>query len=219
MPADKINRPFKIILSSGPRGGKSVISKKIAEWFSNEYLVFVIPETARELFDMGLIFDDNPYEAQKSIIRRQLIKEKEIFDKLSTSVDSNKTIVVFDRTCIDAGTFLPVEEFSKLLQEENLTKDDIASNLHDALVLHMQSVAVTRPEFYEKRNQASSVIRRESAVEAAFSDEKIFKAYEQYKNIFKDHILIKATDKIEEKSETVYKVISEFIKSSSMFSY
>ena len=123
MPADKINRPFKIILSSGPRGGKSVISKKIAEWFSDEYLVFVIPETARELFDMGLIFDDNPYEAQKSIIRRQLIKEKEIFDKLSTSVDSNKTIVVFDRTCIDAGTFLPVEEFSKLLQEENLTKD------------------------------------------------------------------------------------------------
>ena len=83
----------------------------------------------------------------------------------------------------------------------------------------MQSVAVTRPEFYEKRNQASSVIRRESAVEAAFSDEKIFKAYEQYKNIFKDHILIKATDKIEEKSETVYKVISEFIKSSSTFSY
>ena len=51
MPADKINGPFKIILSSGPRGGKSVISKKIAEWFSDEYLVFVIPETARELFE------------------------------------------------------------------------------------------------------------------------------------------------------------------------
>ena len=49
--------------------------------------------------------------------------------------------------------------------------------------------------------------------------EKSYNSLMMYKNIFKDHILIKATDKIEEKSETVYKVISEFIKSSSTFSY
>ena len=49
MLADKKKEPYKIILSSGPRGGKSVISKKIAEWFSEEYNVHIISETAREL--------------------------------------------------------------------------------------------------------------------------------------------------------------------------
>ena len=106
MLADKKKEPYKIILSSGPRGGKSVISKKIAEWFSEEYKVHIISETARELFDAGIVFEDNPYEAQKAIIRQQLIKEKELFDMLYQN-DNNidKTIVVFDRTCIDAGTF------------------------------------------------------------------------------------------------------------------
>lgn len=219
MSAEKNNEPFKIILSSGPRGGKSVISKKISEWFSDEYKVFIIAETARELFDSGLIFDNSPYEAQKAIIRRQLVKEKELFDNLSANYDINKTIVVFDRTCIDAGTFLSDDEYSRLLQEENLTEDDIAVNLHGALVLHMQSIAVTRPDFYEERNQSSSVIRRESAVEAASSDEKIFLAYEKYKNIFQRHIVIQATDKIEEKFAAVQKTISDFIKFSSKFSY
>ena len=213
MLADKKKEPYKIILSSGPRGGKSVISKKIAEWFSEEYKVHIISETARELFDAGIVFEDNPYEAQKAIIRQQLIKEKELFDMLYQN-DNNidKTIVVFDRTCIDAGTFLTHDEFICLLEEENLSEDDIAAYLHGAIVLHMQSMAVTQPDFYEKCNQASSVVRRESAAEAAASDEKIFKAYENYKNIFKKHILIQATEKIEEKSEIVRKTIIDFIK-------
>ena len=213
MLADKKKEPYKIILSSGPRGGKSVISKKIAEWFSEEYKVHIISETARELFDAGIVFEDNPYEAQKAIIRRQLIKEKELFDMLYQN-DNNidKTIVVFDRTCIDAGTFLTRDEFICLLEEENLSEDDIAAYLHGAIVLHMQSMAVTQPDFYEKCNQASSVVRRESAAEAAASDEKIFKAYENYKNIFKKHIIVQATEKIEEKSEIVRKTIIDFIK-------
>ena len=108
--------------------------------------------------------------------------------------------------------FLTHDEFICLLEEENLSEDDIAAYLHGAIVLHMQSMAVTQPDFYEKRNQASSVVRRESAAEAAASDEKIFKAYEKYKNIFKKHILVQATEKIEEKSEIVRKTIIDFIK-------
>lgn len=216
---DKKKDPFKIILSSGPRGGKSVISKKIAEWFSSEYNVYIIAETARELFDEGLIYDNSPYEAQKSIIQRQLVKEKALFNKLYLNDDLDKTIVVFDRTCIDAGTFLSRDEYSRLLNEINLTVDDIAEFLHGAFVIHMQSMAVTNPKYYEERNRLSSVLRRESATEAAASDEKIFLAYEEYKNIFKKHTIITATDKIEEKAEAVKKAISEFIKSSSTSSY
>ena len=43
MLADKIKEPYKIILSSGPRGGKSVISKKIAEIITfPQFLSFII---------------------------------------------------------------------------------------------------------------------------------------------------------------------------------
>ena len=76
------SKPYKIILSSGPRGGKSVIAKKINEWFSKEYSVHIIAETARELFDGGLIYSDSPYKAQRAIIHRQLEKEREVLTKL-----------------------------------------------------------------------------------------------------------------------------------------
>ena len=138
------SKPYKIILSSGPRGGKSVIAKKINEWFSKEYSVHIIAETARELFDGGLIYSDSPYKAQRAIIHRQLEKEREVFEKISASgQDLSKTIVVFDRTCIDAITFISDDEFSMLLKEENLSSDDIAAYLHGAYVLHLQSLAVT----------------------------------------------------------------------------
>ena len=215
----KKQEPFKIILCSGPRGGKSVIARKITEWFSNEYKVYIIAETARELFDAGLIYENSPYEAQKAIIQKQLLKEKELFEKIYLNSSLDRTIVVFDRTCIDAGTFLSPDEYARLLNELNLTKDDIAMYLHGSFVIHMQSMAVTQPEYYDKRNQLSSVLRRESAAEAAASDEKIFLAYEKYKDIFKKHIMIEATDKIEDKSAAVKNAISEFIKFSSKSSY
>ena len=151
--------------------------------------------------------------------KKQLLKEKELFEKIYLNSSLDRTIVVFDRTCIDAGTFLSPDEYARLLNELNLTKDDIAMYLHGSFVIHMQSMAVTQPEYYDKRNQLSSVLRRESAAEAAASDEKIFLAYEKYKDIFKKHIMIEATDKIEDKSAAVKNAISEFIKFSSKSSY
>ena len=207
------SKPYKIILSSGPRGGKSVIAKKINEWFSKEYSVHIIDETARELFDGGLIYSDSPYKAQRAIIHRQLEKEREVFEKISASgQDLSKTIVVFDRTCIDAITFISDDEFSMLLKEENLSADDIAAYLHGAYVLHLQSLAVTLPDFYEKKNHASSVIRRESADEAAVSDKNIYAAYEKYMNIFQKHVVIEATKNVEDKFITVKKEIEKILK-------
>lgn len=206
------SKPYKIILSSGPRGGKSVIAKKINEWFSKEYSVHIIAETARELFDGGLIYSDSPYKAQRAIIHRQLEKEREVFEKISASgQDLSKTIVVFDRTCIDAITFISDDEFSMLLKEENLSADDIAAYLHGAYVLHLQSLAVTLPDFYEKKNHASSVIRRESADEAAVSDKNIYAAYEKYMNIFQKHVVIEATKNVEDKFITVKKEIEKIL--------
>ena len=206
------SKPYKIILSSGPRGGKSVIAKKINEWFSKEYSVHIIAETARELFDGGLIYSDSPYKAQRAIIHRQLEKEREVFEKISASgQDLSKTIVVFDRTCIDAITFISDDEFSMLLKEENLSSDDIAAYLHGAYVLHLQSLAVTLPDFYEKKNHASSVIRRESADEAAVSDKNIYAAYEKYMNIFQKHVVIEATKNVEDKFITVKKEIEKIL--------
>ena len=206
------SKPYKIILSSGPRGGKSVIAKKINEWFSKEYSVHIIAETARELFDGGLIYSDSPYKAQRAIIHRQLEKEREVFEKISASgQDLSKTIVVFDRTCIDAITFINDDEFSMLLKEENLSADDIAAYLHGAYVLHLQSLAVTLPDFYEKKNHASSVIRRESADEAAVSDKNIYAAYEKYMNIFQKHVVIEATKNVEDKFITVKKEIEKIL--------
>lgn len=206
------SKPYKIILSSGPRGGKSVIAKKINEWFSKEYSVHIIDETARELFDGGLIYSDSPYKAQRAIIHRQLEKEREVFEKiLASGQDLSKTIVVFDRTCIDAITFISDDEFSMLLKEENLSADDIAAYLHGAYVLHLQSLAVTLPDFYEKKNHASSVIRRESADEAAASDKNIYAAYEKYMNIFQKHVVIEATKNVEDKFITVKKEIEKIL--------
>lgn len=212
MLVEETKGPYKIILCSGPRGGKSVIANKISEWFSDSYNVFILSETARELFDSGLLYEDNPYYAQKEIIRRQLIKESNLFKEInSKNLSLNKTIIVFDRTCIDAGTFLTSEDFNKLLAEEKLTQNDIAINLHNSFVIHLQSLAVTRPKYYEKRNKDSSIIRRESAQEAALSDEKIYFAYKEYTSIFKKHILIPPTKNINEKAEIVKNEITKFL--------
>lgn len=206
--------PFKIILCSGPRGGKSVIAKQIARWFSDKYKIYILDETARELFDLGLVYENNPYNAQKSIIKRQLEKEKALLEELNINGENtNETIIVFDRTCIDAETFLSCEEFTRLLQEEFLTENDISENLHGALVLHMESLAVSLPDYYEKRNQNSNIIRRESAKEAADSDKKIYEAYERYGGIFEKHVVIKATEKIEDKYFAVKKEILDYINS------
>ena len=161
---------IKICLTGGPCGGKSTAIAALEQVLSDRgYKVYVIPETATELFTGGISPTNGLVDFQKKILELQLVKEK--IYSLEANNYSN-SIVLCDRGIMDQLAYINESDLLTLLKEFGINDIEAASNRYDA-VYHLVTAA-NGTDFY---NKTSNKVRQESAEEALIKDQKTLMAW------------------------------------------
>lgn len=167
---------YKIVLTGGPCAGKTSALKGIRDYFSGRgYQVFIVPETATQLFMAGLSPElIGAVHFQRSIIDIQC-KIEEVFYRAASFFENS--LVIFDRGLADGMAFTAPEEWGEILEQCSIDEQDIFDR-YDA-VIHLNSVATTMPELYSNE---TNLIRRESAESAAANDAMIMDSWKGHPN-------------------------------------
>ena len=140
---------YKIGFVGGPCSGKTkclpLLKKKLE---IDGYKVFIIEESATEISLSGIVpSNDIPMQFfQECILRNQLFKEK-MYQDLEKIIDTNKIILLFDRTIMDGQLYLSEMIFNAMLHNYGLNKQ-IAMDRYD-MIIHMTTVADKLKDKYE----------------------------------------------------------------------
>lgn len=173
---------FKIALTGGPCAGKSTMYEKIQKELKKEnYKLFLVDETARQLILRGLLPNDNDYEGlkifQNMVYTYQKTQEDCAYNALLYNQKENICIILCDRGLLDNKAYL----------KDYTDFDEIVKNHHDAeikvldsydLVLYLTTLAISKPQLYGKNDA-----RFESIKEATELDSRTKKAWIGHHNL------------------------------------
>lgn len=198
-----MEKAFKIVLTGGPGGGKTKVTEAIKEYLEKlDYKVFIISETATEIINSGIkMFGENPIEPiefQRLVIKLQLFKEQLVLDALENYGDCKK-VIILDRALMDNKAYVTSEGFKILLEEFNLTEEDVC-NRYDA-ILHLNTAAFLETGYTKENNKA----RSEDEFEAIIRDKNLYNAWKIHNN----HYTIQPEIDFEVKKENVLQIIKQ----------
>jgi hypothetical protein len=153
----------KIVLTGGPCSGKSIVSQALLQEFGKELIA--VPETATLLLQGGYPLPGRDLEwsqAWQNLFQRTILPLQISLENIHTIVAYKKgcQLLLCDRGLLDGAAYTPggVPEFCRRYK---LTEAEI--NRRYTTVIHLQSVAIGRPENY---GQANNGVRFESLKEA-----------------------------------------------------
>lgn len=169
----------KIILTGGPCAGKSTVIEFVEEAFGKR--VVIVPEAATVLLSGGFPVPGRDiewslewqYHFQKTIVTLQ--RALEVTHQQIAQASGAKTLIC-DRGLLDGVAYTPggVTEFCQLYEvDRQLAEDEYA------LVIHLESLAVNKPELYGKSGNKN---RFENSKEARELDQKTKDAWCCHKN-------------------------------------
>lgn len=188
----------KIVITGGPCAGKS----ELMHFAENElakcgYKVFCVPETASELISGAhLSATDERYSFQKAILKLQLSKEDIIEEAISgyNSVwnggNEEKTVILCDRGALDGKSYMPENEWEKMLRELNLSEDELVKRYDGVIFLETISKHDTK-----SFSNATNTSRYENSFDAIDLDNRTYDAW----RLRTDMCLIKADGNFEKK--------------------
>lgn len=172
----------KIVFTGGPCAGKSTMIEKLKEYLENKnYTVIVVPETATEMYNMGIKYSmiKNVPIFQKLIFDSQKVKEDavDILLKLNSETD-NKYIIIYDRGIMDNKAYFDnYKGFDELLGANHSELNILDSYDY---VFNLVTLADCNPEKY---NLSSNEARSESPKEAIERDRKTSHSWSGHRNI------------------------------------
>lgn len=193
---------FKIVLTGGPRGGKSSVIEEIKNKFSKEENthVIIIPETATLLDKNGIppVGDKKKVLAFQDIVYTlQRAKETAVSNVIKAYNNDSIIFVIHDRGIMDNRAYLEDEEFEDILKRYNDSELKIIDNYD--LVLGLCSSSKIEGEYETLSNPS----RFETANEAILRDKRTLDCWKLHRN----YKIIDATEIFEEKIELVLKEI------------
>lgn len=173
----------KIVLTGGPCSGKTTAIEKISLYFKQKgYSVFVVSEPATELILSGITPNnvENFSDFEDGILKIHLFKENLISNYISENrvKTSDKILIICDRGIFDIKAYVTDDLFSKLLEKNNLTRQNVLSR-YDA-VFHLVTTANGAEEFYTTANNKA---RTEGVEEARKLDEKTADSWGEHKKL------------------------------------
>lgn len=200
----------KIVFTGGPCAGKSKVIKAVAEKLRKEkYTVIVVPETAAELIDAGIIPNENYLHTlmfQELVLNHQLVKEKSADTYANFINKENDIIILYDRAVLDNAAYFPnTQPFDDLLKKYGIKELEQVDEYN--FVIDLVSLSSLRPDLY-----VNDKIRKEKAIDAALLDRKTTNAW-----LLADNLkIIKPMDTMQEKIDYVYNTIINYVKGNGM---
>lgn len=196
---------YKIVLTGGPCSGKTKVTNALRKKLSDGgYNVIVVPETAAELIGSGVLPKDNYLHTlmfQDIILKTQKLKEDNALKYAKFSSKTDDVIIIYDRAIMDGMAYMHYEsDFSDLLKKYSLN-ETIVSDKYD-MIIDLVSLSSLRKDLY-----VNTEIRKEDDKLASILDKKTL-----YSWLLSDNLrVIKPMDKIEEKVQYVYDLITSYI--------
>ena len=174
---------WHFVITGGPCSGKTTGLNILKPYFEGKgFKVIVVPETATQVIDSGIPYQEVPKRAfQESIFDISLIKE-ESTKKLAKYLSDfhNKDIIIFyDRGLMDGKAYIFPEIFSKILKERDFSEEGVKAR-YDA-VFHLVTAADGAEEFYNLSNTA----RTETPEVARMLDKKTYEAWVGHKKLYR----------------------------------
>lgn len=153
-----------IVLTGGPCAGKStglaIIEQKLKDL---GYDVIMLSEMATQVMESGITPSNvNSKDFQSLLVKMQVNRDK-AYSKIVSGIGA-KTVILYDRGIMDGAAYCTKEEFNEILDEMNLSTQEIFS-MYDG-VFHLVSAAIGAPEAYSKANNKVRIEDIEQAVDA-----------------------------------------------------
>lgn len=196
----------KIVLTGGPCAGKTRIIGDLANYLSeNGYYVITLAETATQLIKSNMLpcmDEKHVLIFQDIILKMQLMKEEMAGRYAKEILPDEDVVILCDRAIMDNRAYLETEEdFQYLLNVNNLDEEEII-NSYD-FVIDLISTATAKKEIYQLDG-----VRSESIDDAMLLDKKTTLAWINHPKM----IVVKPTDKVEEKSVIVVDEVNSYLK-------
>ena len=174
-------------LTGGPCGGKTDGLEIISESLRKKgYKVLIMPETATELHNAGILLND--YETavyQKILIDRSIVKEETL--RKAANYLPQDVVILYDRGLIDAKAYMKAEDFEEDLKTHGLDEKEVRSRY--TAVFHLVTAANGAEEAYLKAMNNSA--RLETPEQARKRDIDTLNVWKGQKN---HHIIDNSTD-------------------------
>ena len=162
-----------IVITGGPCGGKSTALAKAHQYLQNRGLYpVVIPEVATELILAGLPLSTESSSGlvvgdfQEQILLATIEHTIRFHEAATKLVNVPRVVLLSDRGCMDSAAYMGKEAFTAMVKKLGYEPSDMSERVY-AGVLHLQSVAVDKPEVYTLSNNTA---RKEGVEEAARLD-------------------------------------------------
>ncbi len=148
----------EIVLTGGPRGGKTTGKNYIAEKLRERGVrILCVPEAATMLIGGGVTdisalqrYDEAKYLAiERQVLFCQLNLANE-FRRVAEVFKGQKKIILYDRGPMDVKAYMPRGYFETLLEENNLTLRDVRDRFN--AVFHLVTAADGAENFYTLAN-------------------------------------------------------------------
>ena len=215
----------RIVLTGGPKGGKTSVLESIKKFISDYYgyKVFVVSETATEVINGGIIPTSKPidesdvigmesfkrsnYAFQKIILNLQTVKET--YYEYAASIDDSDSIIIYDRSIADNKGYLNLkfgnnDAYYEMLADIGRTEEEVMGYYDMILCLETSANIID----FKKQIEGDNTKRVESGRSDALAvDQALIEVYQVHPH----YCRINATDNFEEKITQVLSCIRELL--------
>ena len=180
---EKMNKVHKIVLTGGPCSGKSTALSQIVERFSNDFIVYSLPEVATLTITSGVNIIPTNYKPEdhkhltKLICKHQMNLES-YFEKIAR-LQKKDVIIICDRGVMDNFAYCSKENKKYIITKSGWTYNYICNDRYD-LIIHLVTAAIGAEKYYTLENNEA---RYETAEQARDIDGKIAKQWIGHPNI------------------------------------
>ena len=180
---ERINKVHKIVLTGGPCSGKSTALSKIVERFSNNFIVYAIPEVATLTITSGVNiiptnYDPESHKTLTKLICKHQMNLESYFEKIAR-LQKKDVIIICDRGVMDNFAYCSKENKKYIINKSGWTYNYICNDRYD-LIVHLVTAAVGAEKFYTLENNEA---RYETAEQARNIDGKIAKQWIGHPNM------------------------------------
>lgn len=198
-------KQFRMVLTGGPGGGKSVALQALQQDLTKEGLrVIAIPEAATEIILSGLsprgILDNKDFQALQLDLQLQ---REDLYAKAAQKLKEDVVVLLCDRGALDGKGFIEEEAFDQILKERDLREDQLLTR-YDA-IFHMTSAAKKDTALYSLNN---NLARKETPSEAAAEDDRLIEIW----SFHPYQVLIPPCETMEEKIQLLKQAVLQFLQ-------